>query len=107
MHGAQRRGLSLSFPEDVEEGPGQGAEGVGRAAGSRGEPRLAARAPITSRTAVARLDAENGAGSGTVLVGVDGRLAAAVILADHLRPDARAGRRPARGRDPPGRHGNR
>jgi P-type E1-E2 ATPase len=39
--------------------------------------------------AIAELDAENGAGAATVLVGVDGRLAAAVVLADHLRPDAR------------------
>ena len=91
VHGAQRRGLSLSFPEDVEEGPGQGAEGVvdGRRVAVGSAAWLRARAYDVPDTAVARLDAENGAGSGTVLVGVEGRLAAAVILADHLRPDAR------------------
>ena len=63
--------------------------GRGRPQGCRGQCRVAAvtRYDVPDRS-VAELDAENGAGSGTVLVGVDGRLAAAVILADHLRPDA-------------------
>ena len=46
-------------------------------------------ATTSRRPAIAELDAENGAGAATVLVGVDGRLAAAVVLADRLRPDAR------------------
>jgi heavy metal translocating P-type ATPase len=91
VHAAQNRGLALSFPEGVREGPGQGAEGFvdGRpvAVGSAAWLRLCGYdVPDAS---VAELDAENGAGSATVLIGVDGRLAAAVILADHLRPDAR------------------
>jgi heavy metal translocating P-type ATPase len=91
VHGAQRRGLALSFPEDVEEGPGQGAEGVvdGRRVAVGSAAWLRARGYEVPDGAVARLDAENGAGSGRVLVGVEGRLAAAVFLADHLRPDAR------------------
>lgn len=91
VHGAQRRGLALSFPEDVEEGPGQGAEGIvdGRRVAVGSAAWLRARGYELPDGAVARLDAENGAGSGKVLVGVEGRLAAAVILADHLRPDAR------------------
>ena len=91
VHGAQRRGLALSFPEDVEEGPGQGAEGIvdGRRVAVGSAAWLRARGYELPDGAVARLDAENGPGSGKVLVGVEGRLAAAVILADHLRPDAR------------------
>jgi heavy metal translocating P-type ATPase len=91
VHGAQRRGLALSFPEAVEEGPGQGAEGIvdGRRVAVGSAAWLRARGYEVPDGAVARLDAENGAGSGKVLVGVEGRLAAAVILADHLRPDAR------------------
>jgi heavy metal translocating P-type ATPase len=90
VHAAQSRGLALSFPENVEEGPGQGAEGVvdGRrvAVGSAGWLRL--RGYDLPDAAVAGLDAANGAGRAKVLVGVEGRLAAAVVLADHLRPDA-------------------
>ena len=62
--GARRRGLALSFPEDVEEGAGQGAEGVvdGRrvAVGSeawlerRGYPIVAAAASRRSTAPTAR-----------------------------------------------------
>ena len=90
VHAAQKRGLALSFPENVREGPGQGAEGVvdGRRVVVGSAAWLRLRGYDVPDRSVAELDAENGAGSGTVLVGVDGRLAAAVILADHLRPDA-------------------
>ena len=91
VHAAQGRGLALSFPEEVEEGPGQGAEGLVDgsrvAVGSAAWLRL--RGYDVPEAAVIELDAENGAGAATVLVGVEGRLAAAVDLADHLRPDAR------------------
>jgi heavy metal translocating P-type ATPase len=91
VHAAQGRGLALSFPEDVEEGPGQGAEGVvdGRrvAVGSAAWLRL--RGYEIPAAVVAGLDSVNGAGSAKVLVGLEGRLAAAIVLADHLRPDAR------------------
>ena len=91
VHAAQGRGLALAFPEEVEEGPGQGAEGLVDgsrvAVGSAAWLRL--RGYDVPEAAVIELDAENGAGAATVLVGVEGRLAAAVDLADHLRPDAR------------------
>ena len=92
VHAAQRRGLALSFPEAVEEGPGQGAEGLvdGRRIAVGSAAWLALRGYDVPVSAVAELDAENGAGRAKILVGVDGRLAAAIVLADHLRPDARA-----------------
>jgi len=91
VHAAQGRGLTLTFPEAVEEGPGQGAEGLVDgsrvAVGSAAWLRL--RGYEVPEAAVIELDAENGTGAAKVLVGVEGRLAAAVVLADHLRPDAR------------------
>jgi heavy metal translocating P-type ATPase len=91
VHAAQGRGLALSFPEDVEEGPGQGAEGLvdGRRVAVGSAAWLALRGYDVPGSALADLDAENGAGKAKVLVGVDGRLTAAIVLADHLRPDAR------------------
>ena len=90
VHGAQSRGLALSFPENVEEGPGQGAEGVveGRRVAVGSPAWLRLRGYELPDAVIADLDAVNGAGRAKVLVGVDGRLAAAVVLADHLRPDA-------------------
>jgi heavy metal translocating P-type ATPase len=92
VHAAQGRGLALSFPEDVEEGPGQGAEGLvdGRRVAVGSAAWLVLRGYDVPASAVTELDAENGAGRAKILVGVDGRLAAAIVLADHLRPDARA-----------------
>ena len=40
------------------------------------------------RAAVSGLDSANGAGRAKVLVGVEGRLAGAIVMADHLRADA-------------------
>ena len=91
VHAAQGRGLTLTFPEQVVEGPGQGAEGLVDgsrvAVGSAAWLRL--RGYDVPEAAMIDLDAENGAGAAKVLVGVDERLVAAVVLADHLRPDAR------------------
>ena len=93
VHDAETRGLAVSFPEGVEERLGQGVEGivegrrvaVGSAAwlaerGYEGDPHAAAQ----------RLDRENGAGRAKVLVGVDGKLAGAIVMADHPREDAPA-----------------
>lgn len=93
VHDAETRGQQLSFPEDVEERLGQGIEGrvdgqrvaVGSASwlaerGYGGDPHAAAE----------RLDAENGAGRAKILVGVDGQLAGAIVMADHPREDAPA-----------------
>jgi heavy metal translocating P-type ATPase len=90
VHDAEGRGLRLSEPADPVEVPGQGMEGAvdGRrvAVGSR--------AWLSSR-GYAVEDAEGVGGDGDtagrakVLVGVDGRLAGVVVMADRLRDDAR------------------
>ncbi len=90
VHDAQRRGLKLSFPERVQEALGQGIEGTieGRrvAVGSTGwlrglgygDPdRLARSAAVGGVESRAR-----------ILVGVDGRPAGAIVVADHVRDDA-------------------
>jgi len=86
VHGAEQRGQVLSFPESVEERPGQGIDGVvdGRrvavgsgkllhALGYSGEP-----------------EPDGEPGHSRVLVGVDGHLAGAIVLADRPREDAGA-----------------
>jgi heavy metal translocating P-type ATPase len=90
VRGAQARGLELSFPAGVEEGAGQGAEGLvdGRRVTVGSPGWLERRGYELPGAVVAELGAEEGAGRAKVLVGVDGRLAAAIVLADHLRPDA-------------------
>jgi heavy metal translocating P-type ATPase len=88
--GARRRGLDLSFPEEVDEGAGQGAEGLvdGRRVAVGSESWLAARGyPVPAET-MQGLDGTNGAGRAKILVGVERHLAGAIIMADHLRPDA-------------------
>ncbi len=90
VHGAERRAQELSFPDQVEEGVGKGIEGVvdGRrvAVGSAGwlQARGYAAAPALPG------GSEDGAGEGRsfVLVGVDGRLAGAIVVADRPRDDA-------------------
>jgi heavy metal translocating P-type ATPase len=90
VHDAESRGLRLSEPADPVEVPGQGMEGAvdGRrvAVGSR--------AWLASRGY--RVEDAEGIGGGgedagraKVLVGVDGRLAGVVVMADRLRDDAR------------------
>jgi heavy metal translocating P-type ATPase len=90
VHGAQGRGLELSFPDGVEEGAGQGAEGLvdGRRVTVGSPGWLERRGYEIPGSVVSELDEAEGAGRAKVLVGVDGRLAAAIVLADHLRPDA-------------------
>jgi len=88
VRGAERRGQVLAFPEQVEERPGRGIEGVveGRrvAVGSRAWLRERGYAGET-----ARLDqSEAASGMSRVLVGVDGLVSGAIILADRPRPDA-------------------
>jgi heavy metal translocating P-type ATPase len=87
---ARRRGLALSFPENVDEGPGQGAEGLvdGRRVAVGSEAWLEACGYSVPTEAVRTLDSANGAGRAKVLVGVEGRLAGAIVMADHVRADA-------------------
>ena len=86
VHEARSRGLALSVPRDVTEDPGQGIAGtvddrsvaVGSSAwiGRRNDgPR---KPPDSSLTP----------GRARVLVGLDGRLAGAILLSDRLRPEA-------------------
>jgi heavy metal translocating P-type ATPase len=87
VHGAQARGLSLSFPRDVVEDAGQGIEGS--VEGHR--IAVGSTAWLESR-GYAALDraTRNGSGSGkaTILVGLDRDLAGYIVMADHLRPEA-------------------
>lgn len=86
---ARERGLELTLPGDVIEEPGSGVRGtvagrmvaVGRAAfvaGSDSIPSWARR--VRRRTAYE--------GLANVFVGIDGRLAGALVMEDPLRPDA-------------------
>ena len=90
VHTAEARGLSLSRPTDAIEEPGQGMEGV--VAGRR----VTVGSGAWLRKRGYELDAgDRGANGGAedgrarVMVGVDGRLAGAVVMADRLREDAR------------------
>jgi heavy metal translocating P-type ATPase len=84
VHGAERRGQALSFPVRVEERPGKGIEGLvdGRrvAVGSG--------AWLRQRGYAGEAAEDGGAGRSRVLVGVDGRLAGAIVLGDRPRDDA-------------------
>ncbi len=88
VRGAERRGYVLSFPEQVEERPGNGIEGLvdgsrvavgsGKWLRVRGYTDTAAGAPGT----------DDSSGRSRVLVGVNGRLTGAIVLADRPREDA-------------------
>ncbi|MGE0026230.1 MAG: heavy metal translocating P-type ATPase [Thermoleophilia bacterium] len=90
VRAAQDAGLALAPAARVAEQPGQGIAGEvgGRrvAVGSRAF--LVAQGYDAGEVAGASLAAGRGSGEAHVLVGVDGRLAAVVVMADELRPDA-------------------
>ena len=86
---AQRRGLELEFPQDVEESPGRGIEGT---VGDRrvvvgGAEWLAEHGYSGTATHVQSLDRHGEAGAARVLLGVDGELVAGIVIADRLRDD--------------------
>jgi heavy metal translocating P-type ATPase len=91
VHEAESRGLTLSDPAGTVEDPGQGLAGrvdghdvaVGSAAWLRRRGHDTDPAPPLPRDG--RHD-----GLARVMVGVDGRLAGLIVMADHLRDDARA-----------------
>jgi heavy metal translocating P-type ATPase len=89
---AKARGLSLSRPTDAIEEPGQGMEGVvgGRrvTVGSGAWLRRRGYEPDAGDPGV-NGGAEAEDGLARVMIGVDGRLVGAVVIADHLREDAR------------------
>jgi heavy metal translocating P-type ATPase len=90
VHDAERRGLELAEPAEPVERPGQGMEGTvgGRrvAVGSAGWLRSRG-IEVGAAAGIGEDGAE--AGMAKVLVGVDGRLAGVVTMADRLRADAR------------------
>ena len=90
VQAAQDRGLELAFPERVEEGFGQGIEGVveGRRVAVGSTAWLVARGYSGSERAAAVLDGADGAGRAKILIGVDGTLAGVVVMTDRVRRDA-------------------
>ena len=90
VSGTVARGIALTTPVGVEEEPGRGIRGVvdGRkvAVGSSGWLERHGFDGVRDRERA--LDDGHGAGRAKVLVGVDGRLEAVVVMADHLRPGA-------------------
>ncbi len=89
VHGAESRGIELRFPEDVSEDPGQGIEG--RVNGHRvavGSVEWLTRRGYRGAAATGQLfDDASQPGWARVLVGVDGSLAGAVLMADRVRDD--------------------
>ena len=83
---ARARGIALAEPQGVVEGAGMGVEGrVGDRLVTAGSARwLEGRGcPVNGSAVLA-----GGPSGGRVLVGVDGRPAGVLVLADTLRPDA-------------------
>jgi len=90
VQAAEESGLELTLPSDVVEDPGQGIAGTveGRrvAVGSRSF--LRASGYSQDEVAAAGLLGGRGSGEARVMVGVDGRVAGVIVMADELRPDA-------------------
>jgi heavy metal translocating P-type ATPase len=91
VHDAERRGLSLVEPSDAVEDPGQGMEGSvdGHRVAIGSSSWLRSRGYEVDAVTTATGGDGDAAGLAKVLVGVDGRLAAVVVMADRLRDDAR------------------
>ncbi|MBS1868818.1 MAG: heavy metal translocating P-type ATPase [Actinobacteria bacterium] len=91
VHDAQARGLALQAPAGAHEDAGDGIEATvgGHRVGVGGERWLHARG-FAPAGGDARPPALDGAAPGRALVhvGVDGRVAGALVMADRLRPDA-------------------
>jgi heavy metal translocating P-type ATPase len=90
VHDAESRGLVLVVPERVEEGRGEGVEGTvgGRRVAVGSSRWLQSRGYAGAGEAARDLDGGLDAGMARILVGVDGKLAGAVVMGDHLRADA-------------------
>jgi heavy metal translocating P-type ATPase len=85
---ARERALELPLPEEVEEVPGEGVEGVvaGRRTAVGSARWLASRGYASGGPESLR----HVSGTSVVHVGVDGGLVGAVVLADRIRGDAKA-----------------
>ena len=92
MHEAEGRGLLLTLPSHVTERPGQGIEGD--VLGRRVTVELAgvaARARLRRRARARRaLERDARPGRARIMVALDGAAAGAILMADHIRPEARA-----------------
>ena len=83
---ARSRGLELVFPERVAEDPGRGIEGD--VDGHRVAVGSAAWLEDSGYDGSAAADHTVAAGQSEILVGVDGRLVAKLVMSDRLREDA-------------------
>jgi heavy metal translocating P-type ATPase len=90
VHDAEARGVALISPEEVQEGRGQGVEGLvdGRRVAVGSSSWLRSRGYTGAEEAAHELDARDRSGMARILVGVDGVLAGAVLMGDHVRTDA-------------------
>lgn len=88
---AREAGVTLAAATDVHEQPGQGivatVDGRRVAVGSTAFLRAQGYAPAELSAAV--MATGHGSGEARVLVGIDGRPAGVIVLADELRPEAR------------------
>jgi heavy metal translocating P-type ATPase len=90
VHGAADHGLELTPPTDTTEAAGQGISGkVGDHEVAVGSSHwLESMGFEEAREVSLALDGKSDAGRAKVLVVVDGRLAGAIVMADHIRPEA-------------------
>jgi len=88
---AHRRGLSLPFPTDVQERLGNGIEGTvdGRRVTLGKADWIAGGHPLPPTAAAMRWETAE-RGQSNVFVGIDGALAGALVLEDHLREESAA-----------------
>jgi heavy metal translocating P-type ATPase len=90
VHDAEGRGLRLAFPRDVREQPGSGIAGSveGRAVVVGAAGWLEELGFPGARVAAGAANGGQESGRAKVFVGIDGQLAAMIVMADHLRHDA-------------------
>ncbi len=89
VRGARVRGIGVEHPDDFRALEGLGVEA--EVSGARvvvGSRKLVERAGIDASPFVARAESLAGEGKTTAFVGVDGRLAGIIALADTLKPSA-------------------
>lgn len=90
VKGARERGLKLDFPTEVAENPGQGIEGFvdGRRVAVGSSAWLVERGYDTSAAKGRTLEATGAPGHSRMFVGIDGRVAGAIVMGDRLRDEA-------------------
>ncbi len=90
VHGALERGITLWSPSGTNEAAGQGIRGtVNGHEVLVGSSRWLESQGLGDAIEVSRaLDGSSNTGRANVLVAVDGRLVGAIVMADHVRPDA-------------------